>query len=114
MWETEFDESMLSTSSGLSILCPEEHLAEELFELFKAKGIAKNWDYGFGTRWSEKGEETVYCVSGSSVLFGARKDVEVASPYCNYRRCTFYGFDTADFETATDDELLTLLGAGGD
>lgn len=111
MWETEFDESMLPTSSGLSILCPEEHLAEELFELFKAKGIAKNW--GDDTRWNEKGEETVYCVKGSSVLFGARKDVEIVGPYCDYKRCTFYGFDTADFETATDDELLTLLGTGG-
>ena len=28
-------------------------------------------------------------------------------------KCTFYGVDTPDFETASDDELVALLGIGG-
>lgn len=30
--------------------------------------------------------------------------------FSNHVKCTFYGVNTPDFETATDTELLTLFG----
>lgn len=43
MWETPFDVSMLSLKQGVVIHCPNEHLAEELFEIFKENNVGENW-----------------------------------------------------------------------
>ena len=33
--------------------------------------------------------------------------------YWKYKKCTFFGTDPPDFETATNDELIACLGIGG-
>lgn len=107
MWDTSFDVSMLSSKLGVAIYCPDDKcLAEELFEIFKRNGLGKHWSSGvYGDR--------VYCVTGTRLQYGDKSTIEVTHPFCNYIKCTFYGVDTPDFETASDDELVALLGIGG-
>lgn len=107
MWDTPFDESMLSAQPGVAIYCEDDQAAGELFEIFKRNDLGKHWGadvYG----------ERAYCVSKSSGLQrGTKFAVENTHPYSNFIKCTFYGADTPDFEVASDDELTTLLGIGG-
>lgn len=103
MWDTPFDESMLSAQPGVAIFCEEDSLADELFELFRLNGLGKNWSAG------ERGGR-VYCVSGKSLRYSSKSDVERTNPYSKFTRCTFYGIESADFDVANDDELRSLLG----
>lgn len=106
MWDTPFDESMLSSKPGVAIYCPDNYLAAELFDIFKRNDLGKHWSTGIcGDR--------VYCVTGTRLQFGSISDVERTYPFSNYTKCTFYGIDTPDFDVASDDELQTLLGIGG-
>lgn len=114
MWETAFEENMLDASPGIAILCPDEHLAEELFEIFETHGVMENWvNERPGTRWETNRENTVYCVKGKTMLFGPKDSVESVAPYSRYKRCTFCGITAQDFDVATDDELMEFLGIGG-
>lgn len=114
MWETAFEENMLNASPGIAILCQDEHLAEELFEIFESHGVMENWaNERPGTRWETNRENTVYCVRGKTMLFGPKDNVESVVPYSRYKRCTFYGIAAQDFDVATDDELMAFLGIGG-
>ena len=44
MWETPFEESMLSAQPGVAIYCEDDKAAEELFEVFKQNEIGKHWN----------------------------------------------------------------------
>lgn len=110
MWDTPFDESMLSLHNGVVINCPEESSSYELFEIFKAHGIF--WSSMENTRWSSHMEDTCYFVRGDSLLFGPSRDADARS-YRLYTKCTFLGDTTSDFEAASDDELMSFLGIGG-
>ena len=107
MWETPFEESMLSAQPGVAIYCEDDKAAEELFEVFKQNEIGKHWNAGvYGER--------AYCVSKSGGLQWVTKSaVESTHPYSNFIKCTFYGIDTPDFDVASDDELRALFGIGG-
>lgn len=106
MWDTPFDESMLTAQPGVAIYCPEKHHADELFEILRQNGIGKRWS---GSIQGEK----VYCVSGCSLKYGNKSSVESTYPYSDYIKCTFYGIESPDFDVASDDELQALLGIGG-
>lgn len=103
MWETPFDESMLAAQPGVAIYCPEDHHAEELFEVLRRNGLAEHW--GSGIQW-----DRVYCVSGKSLKCCGKLYVETVSSYRDYIRCTFFGTESTDFDAATDDELRALFG----
>lgn len=107
MWDTPFDESMLSVQPGVAIYCEDDQAAEELFEIFKRNDLGKHWIAGvYGER--------AYCVSKSNGLqWGTKSAVEGTHPYSNFIKCTFYGIDTPDFDVASDDELRALFGIGG-
>ena len=106
MWDTPFDESILSAQPGVAIYCEDNQAAEGLFEIFKRNDLGKRWNAGVhGDR--------VYCVTGTRLQYGSKSAVEATRPFCNYIKCTFYGADTPDFEVASDGELTTLLGIGG-
>lgn len=82
MWDTPFDESMLSARPGVAVFCQEDSLAEELFEVLRQNGIGKHWNAGIlGNR--------VYCVSGNDLKWGGKSSVESTSPYSRYTKCTF-------------------------
>lgn len=103
MWDTPFDESMLSAQPGVAIFCQEDSLAEELFEVLRQNGIGKHWNAGIlGNR--------AYCVSGNDLKCGSKPSVESTSPYSRYTKCTFYGKDEPTFEPANDSEMRGFLG----
>lgn len=112
MWGTPFDESMLNLPQGVVIHCPEEYLADELFEIFRRNGIGKNWPNLSKTKWEGHGKETAYFVKDKMMLYGPRKHAEQSGySYSSYAKCTFYG--VPDFEAASDDEFRGFLGIGG-
>lgn len=113
MWDTPFDESMLSLQQGVVIHCPDENLAEELFEIFKQNGVGENWrESEWIPNWEKHKEETAYFVKGKIMLYGPKVHAEQSGrSYSKYAKCTFYG--TPDFEVASNDELRGFLGIGG-
>lgn len=114
MWNTPFDVSMLGLKHGVVIHCPEEHLAQELFDVFVQNGVGKNWSRGdWNPKWEDYQEETAYFVHGEELLYGPKVHAEEYSEYKKYKRCTFFGDTTPDFEAASDDELKEFLGIGG-
>ncbi len=103
MWDTPFDEGMLSAQPGIAIFCQEDYLAEELFEILRQHELGKNWGAGIsGNR--------VYCVSGNRLQWGSKPAVETTSPYSGFIKCTFYGKDEQTFEPANDSEMQGFLG----
>lgn len=103
MWDTPFDEGMLNAKPGVAIYCPEDSLAEELFQIFRENGLGKRWNAGIsGGR--------VYCVSDKDLKYGSKNGVEEIYPYSSYIKCTFYGETESTFEPAGDSELLAFLG----
>lgn len=112
MWDTPFDPSMLGADSRIAICCPEEYLADELFEIFRANGVGGNWN-GENTNWNTHKEKTTYYCSGTYLQYGSKMPAETSATYSQYTKCTFYGIDTHDLDTATDDELCAFLGIGG-
>lgn len=109
MWDTPFDESMLSLPQGVVIHCPEEYLASELFEIFKQKGVGENWPNLLSTNWDRYREETAYFVKGKEMRYGPKEHAEKSSySYWNYVKCTFCA--PSDFETASDSEMRGFLG----
>lgn len=111
MWETSFDESLLD-GRNLIIHCPDEHLADELMEILERNGV--QW-YGDNqpptddSKWDEFFSETCYWVEDSRLTYGTVRDAE-SSSYSGHAKCTFFGAESPDFDTATDDELRSLLG----
>lgn len=111
MWDTPFDESMLNLPQGVVIHCPDENLAEELFEIFKQNGVGENWrNSEWNPNWRKHKKETAYFVKGKILRYGPRMHAEQGD-YSSYAKCTFYG--APDFETASDDEFISFLGIGG-
>lgn len=110
MWNTPFDPSMLDAEEGVVIHCPDESLADELFEIFRQHDMVENWSNLECTMWDAYGQRTAYFFKGNELLYGPTSDAEDRySPYLEYIKCTFYGVDTPDFDTATDDEILSLF-----
>lgn len=115
MWDTTFDESMLNTCKNLIVHCPSEELVESLMEIFERNGV--RWCGGESptmthTNWDENGIDTCYWVESKKLSYSERQyaDEDPDGEYGEYVRCTFYGVETPDFETATDSELRSLLG----
>lgn len=114
MWDMPFEESMLGLPQGVVVHCPDEGLAEELFEILRRNDIGKNWIDMKKTQWGEEKEETAYFIRGKELLYGPKIHAEERSmSYWKYKKCTFFGTDAPDFETATNDELIAFLGIGG-
>lgn len=115
VWETPFDVSMLSLKQGVVIHCPNEHLAEELFEIFKENNVGENWVcQEFSPNWDKHEKETAYFVKNRTLLYGPKAHAEQSGySYTGYMKCTFYGIDTPDFDVASNDELRALFGIGG-
>lgn len=114
MWETPFEEWMLSDPKGLAIHCPEEYLAKELFEILKQNGVGINWNNGLSnTEWDNHKEETTYYVTGKRMLYGPKRHGNEARPYCNYTKCTFYGTaaDPLQDVEVGEEEFLAVLNA---
>ena len=109
MWDAPFDESMLSLEQGVVIRCPKESLSHELFDILAEYGI--RWNDITQTRWNSYEADTCYFVRGSELLFGPSEDADIR-PYNSYTRCTFFGNNTPDFETASDEDLRAFLGIG--
>lgn len=112
MWDTPFEPSMLGADKRVAIHCPDESLADELFEIFRASGVGGNWG-SERTNWNTHKEETTYYCSGMYLQYSSRNPAETSEPYSQYTKCTFYGIDTPDFDIASDDELRNFLGIGG-
>ena len=111
MWETAFDESMLD-GQDLIIHCPKEFLVDELMETLERHGIRWYGDNGLpteDTRWDEFFGETCYWVEEGKITYGTLNAAN-GSKYSNHVKCTFLGVETPDFETATEEELRSLLG----
>lgn len=113
MWETPFEEGMMNDTAGLAIHCPDEYLAEELFEIFRQNGIGVNWSSLDNTKWHEYAGNTTYFVSGKRMLYGPKRHGNDTSPYCNYTKCTFYGAgaDPLQDVEVSEDEFLAMLNA---
>lgn len=111
MWEVAFEPSMIG--SPIVIHCPDGSNVQDLMAILKENGV--KWCTGelpqMGTDcWGVEKENTVYYIEERKVMTYGDKRIS-----CNdsYTRCTFYGMDAPDFDTATDDELLDFLGIGG-
>lgn len=106
MWEPPFELSMLDKEAIIS--CPTKELASELVELLSKHGMKQMSE----NVWDRYEERTCFRISGGyDVNYGSRGYYEEeweSYPECAY--CTFYGIDTPDFDTATDDELCSLFG----
>lgn len=114
MWEATFDVSMLGEGKNVVIRCPTEELAKDLFDIFIENGIGKNWHLKDETNWRHHRENTAYYCIGKLLYYGPKRSAEdPGSSYYGYTKCTFYGVDTPDFDTASDDELMGFLGIGG-
>lgn len=111
MWETPFEESMLYDPAGLAIHCPDERLAEELFEIFRQNEIGTNWDSLEDTRWYDHADDTTYYVSGKTMLYGPKRHGDDVRPYCNHTKCTFYGAgaDSLQDVEVSEEEFLAML-----
>lgn len=116
MWETPFDPEMLDGS--VLIHCPSEELASELMGLLSECGV--RWDVGGCPvsakdihHWSFRGEDTCYRISSKYLSYSSKQYYENEEAYSYYKRCTFFGADTPDFDTANDDEVMALFGVGG-
>lgn len=110
MWETPFEESMLNDPVSLAIHCPDEYLAEELFEIFKQNKIGINWDSLGNTRWYEYSYDTTYYVCGKVMLYGPKRHGDDVRPYCDYTKCTFYGgADHLRDVEIDEEEFLAML-----
>lgn len=116
MWETTFDESMLGFGKNLIVNCPDKSLSDELMEIFERNGI--RWGGGESpvgcTMWKEHGEGTCYWVEGRYLSYESKAWAEeyYDEDYSDHVCCTYRG-DAADFEAATDTELMSFLGIGG-
>lgn len=111
MWETSFDESMLD-GQDLIVHCPDESLADELMKILEKHGIRWYGDNGLPTedsRWDEFSGETCYWVEDGKITYGDVDDAQ-SRRYYGHTKTTFFGVKTPDFDTATDDEIRSLLG----
>lgn len=115
MWETAFEESMLSTCRNLIIHCPNEKLVESLMEIFERNGI--EWCGGdlptMYTNWGENESDTCYWVESNELSYSEKQYVDnnLDGEYAGHVRCTFYGVEEApDFDVASDDEFCSLFG----
>lgn len=112
MWDVAFDESMLD--KNIIIHCPDKSLASELMEILERNGI--KWGFSESPTshswWVDYMEETCYWVESKSLAYG---DIRTAmdDEYISYFKCTFFGTESQNFETATNDELMAFLGIGG-
>lgn len=112
MWDTQFETSMLS--QGVVIHCPNEEAVAELAGLLLKHGVLAE---KLVRLWKDYREETCYRISsGKYVTYSSKYHYEDAAArlYNDYTYCTYYGTNTANFDVATDDELLSFLGIGGD
>lgn len=111
MWETEFYPELLDERSGVIINCPTEEAERGMASILAAHGIL----YPDGQspidipKWDSYEDKFCYFVDHGVVRRGpiirARNQ---SNDWCF--KCTFFGPDTPDFDTATDDELRSLLG----
>lgn len=116
MWETAFDISML-TNPKVIVSCPDKDLVAEFMDLLAENGIRwcgsnEEIPNELNSRWREYRENTCYWIDDEGLAYADLEYAESSGEeeYAGYIKCTFYGIDTPEFEAATDDELLSLLG----
>lgn len=114
MWDTPFNESMLDDPSrNVIVLVQSEELAQEFVHLMYEHGVRwRGLNNVNNTSWREYKERTCYFVEGNELTYANKEYAagEEGEDFPNHIKCTFYGVDTPDFETASDDELVALLG----
>ena len=113
MWEVAFDPSMLANSSVI-INCPDKALADELMDVLAQSGVT--WCGGgqipskHNSRWNDHREQTCYWIEDGRMTY---EDKEYAEDYAydfpDHIRCTFLGVEAPDFDTASDEEIRSLL-----
>lgn len=113
MWEAVFDISMLK-GKNIIVSCPDEALAEEFMSLLAENGIKWSGDGSVPrsdhSTWDDYEQETCYWIENGILSYGDRSSVEeYANDWSGHIKCTFCGVDTPDFDTATDDEVLSLF-----
>ncbi len=110
-WDVPFDESMLDQRKVI-IFCPDEELANELFEVLKANGI--RWFSGESmdhTYWRNQGDGTCYRIMETGSLRRGSIDLYEDEDYDDYVRCQFYGVESPN--DISDSEFEAIISAGG-
>lgn len=94
------------------IRCLTEEMADELFRVLADNGIYWHGNETMSeTHWITRREDTGYRITSQrTIKYGSIEYYSEDSVYDDCIKCTFFGLDTPDFDTATDDELCTLLG----
>ena len=117
MWETAFEESMLSTHKNIIIHCTNEDLAEILMEVLEKNGVKWRGDElpTEDARWDEHEEDTCYWVESKYLSYGDKQyaDENPNGEYTEHIRCTFYGIEGPDFDVASKSEILSLFSIWG-
>lgn len=114
MWDAPFDLSMLADENrNLIVSCSTEELAEEFVRIIHEHGVSWAGREGSGyTHWDTYKESIRYFVERDRLTY-SNKEWADEDIYENHIKARFYSVDTPDFETASDDELVALLGIGG-
>lgn len=112
MWETPFEEWMLGLQNGVVVSCPTEEAFSGMAE------ILDRYNIKFGTSsasdnlefWNGYEKETCYYIKkGCNLLYGPKRSTHDRE-YSGYTKCTFYGLETSEFESADDKEMCDFLG----
>jgi len=128
MWETPFDESMLSDPRGVIVLCNSAEDAADLERILIAHG---GTDYP-GTlegRYNmcihkHPDQDVCFRILDSRIAENTNRWTSVSVGYCHrsyyekdedgefysYIKCTFYGCADSDFDVADNDEIRAVLG----
>ena len=112
MWETPFEEWMLGLQAGVVVLCPTEEAFSEMAKILDKNHIR----FGTGSAsdnlrfWNAHKEDTCYYIRrGYNLLYGPTSSA-YDREYSGYTKCTFYGLETSEFESADDKEMCDFLG----
>lgn len=114
MWEVAFDPSMLANSDVI-VNCPDAALAEELMTVLAQNGV--KWcgegetPSKYNSRWNIHKEKTCYWIESENMAY---EDITYAEDHADdfpdHIRCTFWGIETLDFDTASKEEIRSILG----
>ena len=93
------------------ILCATRELEREMAEFLDCLGYRYPDDSMLSQKehWSEFRESFCYFVNNRYVRRGS-KELAECSPYRRYTKCSFQGLNVSNFDIASRQELLSLLG----
>lgn len=109
MWDSEFNISMIQPGERYIINCPTEELERELASALDGMGLHYPDGEHLSNRrhWEEYREEFCYFIYEDAMVRRGPRPSGSDRDGINY---TFYGDNAPDFEAASDDELMALLG----